>query len=272
MNNLSTPERQTLNQERREILQQLEDWLETPMLVLGFVWLVLFVIELAWGLSPLLEVIGTVIWIVFILDFILKFTIAPSKVTYLKHSWLTAIALLVPALRIFRFARVLRVLNTARATRGLQLFRVITRTNRGMRSLGASLGRRGFGYIVALTLIITLVGAAGMYAFESSTPDGSGLNDYGSALWWTAMLMTTLGSEYWPQTPEGRVLCFLLALYAFAVFGYLTAAIATFFVGRDAEDDKAEIAGAKSIEALHTEITALRAEIQALSRQNRDLL
>ncbi len=268
MNNPSTPEKQALNKERREVLEQLEDWLETPMLVLGFAWLVLFIIELIWGLSPLLEVISTVIWIIFILDFTLKLTLAPRKIAYLKNNWLTAIALLLPALRMFRIARVLRVLRTARATRGLQLFRAITSTNRGMRTLGASLRRRGFGYIVALTLIITLVGAAGMYAFERNTPDGSGLNDYGSALWWTAMLMTTLGSEYWPQTPEGRVLCFILALYAFAVFGYLTAAIATFFVGRDAEDDEAEIAGTKSIEALRAEITALRADIQALSRQN----
>jgi len=68
------------------------------------------------------------------------------------------------------------------------------------------------------------------------------------------------------------VLCFILALYAFAVFGYLTAAIATFFVGRDAEDDEAEIAGAKSIEALRAEITALRADIQALSCQDRNNL
>ncbi len=270
MNNRSTPEKQALNQERQEVLQQLEDWLETPMLVLGFAWLVLFVIEVIWGLSPLLEVIGWVIWLIFILNFTVEFILAPRKVAYLKSNWLTAISLVLPALRVFRFVRILRVLRTVRATRGLQLVRVITRTNRGMRSLGASLGRRGFGYVVTATLVITLVGAAGMYIFESNTLDGSGLNDYGSALWWTAMLMTTMGSEYWPQTPEGRVLCFILALYAFAVFGYLTAAIATFFVGRDAENDDAEIAGAKSIKALHDEIAALRADIQALSHQNRD--
>lgn len=268
MNNLSTPEKQALNQERREVLQQIEDWMETPMLVLGLAWLALFIIELTWGLSPLLEVFGTVIWIIFILEFTLKFILAPRKFVYFKSNWLTAIALILPALRIFRVTRVLRVLSTARASRGIQLVRVLTRTNRGMRSLSASLGRRGFGYVVALTLVITLVGAAGMYTFESNTLNGSGLNDYGTALWWTAMLMTTLGSEYWPQTPEGRVLCFILALYAFAVFGYLTAAIATFFLGRDAENDSAEIAGAKSIKALHAEIAALRADIQALSRDN----
>lgn len=271
MNNQSTAEKQAFNQERREILQQLEDWLETPMLVLGFAWLVLFLIEVIWGLNPLLEVVGLAIWLIFILDFTIEFILAPRKVTYLKSNWLTVVSLLLPALRVFRIVRILRVLRTARATRGLKLFSIIARTNRGMRSLSASLGRRGFGYIVALTLIITLVGAAGMYAFESNIPDGSGLNDYGSALWWTAMLMTTLGSEYWPQTPEGRVLCFILALYAFAVFGYLTAAIATFFIGRDAESDEAEIAGAKSIQALSAEIAALRTEIAAL-HQNSDSL
>ncbi|KJH70782.1 potassium channel family protein [Aliterella atlantica] len=268
MNNPQTPEKQILDRERREILQQLEDWLDMPMLVLGFIWLVLFLIELIWGLNPFLEVVGIVIWILFILDFALEFTLAPRKITYLKTNWLTVISLILPALRVFRIARVLRVLRTARATRGLRLVGVITRTNRGMRSLAASLTRRGFGYVVALTLVITLVGAAGMYAFESNIDNGRGLNDYGTALWWTAMLMTTLGSDYSPQTAEGRVLCFILALYAFAVFGYLTGAIATFFIGTDAENDNAEIAGAKSIQALHDEIAALRADIQNLSRQS----
>ncbi|WP_009629850.1 hypothetical protein [Synechocystis sp. PCC 7509] len=63
------------------------------------------------------------------------------------------------------------------------------------------------------------------------------------------------------------MLCFCLSLYAFAVFGYLTAAITTFFVGRDADDEEAEIAGAKSLELLHADIKALRYEIQTLSER-----
>jgi hypothetical protein len=39
-----------------------------------------------------------------------------------------------------------------------------------------------------------------------------------------------------------------------------------FFIGRDAENDEAEVAGAKSIEALQEEIKALRADIQAIAR------
>jgi voltage-gated potassium channel len=141
----------------------------------------------------------------------------------------------------------------------LQLVRVVSSLNRGMKALGASLSRRGFGYVVALTLLVTFAGAAGMYAFENEAPGG--LHSYGEALWWTAMIMTTMGSEYWPQTAEGRVLCVFLALYAFGVFGYMTAALATFFIGRDAEDDGAELTGAKQLVALRDEMTALREEI-----------
>ena len=101
-----------------------------------------------------------------------------------------------------------------------------------------------------------------MYAFENENPEG--LNSYGEALWWTAMVMTTLGSQYWPLTIEGRILCVFLALYAFAVFGYVTAALATFFVGRDADDDRAELAGAKHMVALRNELAGLREEVRNL--------
>ena len=48
------------------------------------------------------------------------------------------------------------------------------------------------------------------------------------------MTMTTMGSDYFPRTLEGRVLGWLLALYAFTVFGYITATIASLFIARDA--------------------------------------
>lgn len=73
--------------------------------------------------------------------------------------------------------------------------------------------------------------------------------------------MTTIASDYFAKTASGRVLGFLLALCAIAVCGYLTATLATFFVSQDAESDRAEIAVTKSMQALQTEITALRTEI-----------
>lgn len=258
-------EEEDLKRERYELLERLEGWLETPMLVLAFVWLVLLIVELIRGESPLFYFLGTIIWIIFILDFAVELVLAPDKFIYLKRNWLTAISLLVPAVRIFRIFRTFRLLRLARTGRGLRLVRVVSSLNRGMKALGESLSRRGFEYVIALTIVVTFAGAAGMYAFENEIPGGP--NSYGESLWWTAMIITTMGSEYWPQTAEGRVLCVLLALYAFGVFGYVTAALATFFVGRDAENLDAEVAGAKQLAVLRNEVIALRDEIRALSRQ-----
>ena len=259
----AAPVEEALKNERYELLRRLEDSLETPMLVLAFVWLALLVGELIWGESLMFEVLGTIIWVIFILDFAVAFVLAPHKIAYLKNNWLTALSLLVPALRLFRFPRVFRL---ARMGRSLRLLRVVSSLNRGMRALGASLSRRGFGYVLALTVLVTFTGAAGMYAFENAAPGG--LKSYGEALWWTTMVLTTMGSQYWPLTIEGRVLCVFLALYAFAVFGYVTATLATFFIGRDAEDDKAELAGARQLAALREEMIALREEIRRTTAAN----
>jgi voltage-gated potassium channel len=255
------PGRDELDKERYELMQHLEDWLETPMVFLAFVWLSLLVVELVWGERYPFRIIGTLIWIIFILHFALEFSLAPHKTAYLKRNWLTAISLVIPALRIFRIYRLFQLFRMARVGRGLSLVRLISSLNRGMRALGASLQRRGFGYVILLSILVIITGAAGMFAFENRIPGG--LNSYGEALWWTSMIMTTMGSQYWPQTFEGRVLCFFLALYAFGIFGYVTATLASFFIGRDAESSDAEIAGASELATLRKELIALRDEIKS---------
>lgn len=248
--------------ERTKLLTRLEDLLEGPLIILGFVWLILLIVELVFEPNPFVEGISIVIWIVFIIDFLLKFSLAPKKGKYLKSNWLTLVSLVVPAFRLFRLFRIMRVL---RFSRSLRLVKIVGSLSRGMRALSATMQRRAFGYMVLLTVIVIFGGAAGMYAFEKDV--NGGLTDFGTALWWTTMIMTTLGSEYWPQTPEGRVLCIILSLFAFAIFGYITATIATFFLGRDAENDKAELAGAKQIEALRQEIIVLKQMVQEMQNK-----
>lgn len=247
--------------ERYEVLHELDDWLEKPMIYLGLFWVVLLIVEFTRGLSPLLTALGTVIWIIFIIDFVVRVVIAPHKLQYLRQNWLTAVSLLLPALRIFRAVRIFRL---ALFTRGSSLVKVVGSLNRGMRALGGALGRRGFGYVMATTLLVTFGGAAAMYAFEHTVP-GTGITGYWTAVWWTAMVMTTMGSDYFPRTMQGRTLCVMLALYAFTIFGYLTATLATFFVDRDASSPQSDIADQKSIEGLRHDIQALRDEVHALT-------
>ena len=239
--------------ERERTLQDLQDWLEKPMLVLSLVWLVLLVVELVWGLTRALWITGQVIWVVFIAEFALSLALAPRKLRYVRDNWLKALSLLAPALRVLRIARLARLARAGAASRGLRLLRVVGSMNRGMKALGTAMGRRGFGYVLTLTVLVAFVGAAGMYALERDAP-GGGFDSYASALWWTAMVLATMGSEYWPMTPDGRLLCLFLALYAFTVFGYVTATLATFFIGSDARDESA---------GLRSELALLREELRA---------
>jgi voltage-gated potassium channel len=273
----SADEHETVRSQRQELLEQIDRLTDAPMVALSFVWLGLLILDLTVGTSPLLQNLSYAIWGLFIADFLLGFSIAPHKLGYLRRNWLTVISLLVPALRSLRVFRAFRVLRLARATRSLSLLRLLTSLNRGMRAIRTMLSRRGVGYVVALTVLVTLVGAAGMSFLESpaalrdagysAEEAREGLVGYGEALWWTAMIMTTMGSEYWPRTAEGRILGWLLSVYAFAIFGYITATIASYFVGQDAaEKVKVEGEGGE-LTALREELAALRAEIALVSRE-----
>lgn len=249
-------------EDRWAVLHALEDWLETPMLVLSFVWLVLVLVELTVGTFQLLETFGLAIWAVFVAEFLLRLALAPEKLAFLRRNWLTIISLVVPA---FRLMRGLRLLRLARVARGARLVRVVGTANRGMNALRASLSRRGLGYVMAMTALVTLLGAGGMVTFESARDVEGGFANYGEALWWTGMLVATMGSEFWPHTAEGRILCFLLAIYGFAVFGYITASFASFFVGRDAAAPDSDTPGVADLAALREEIAALRRDLRAAS-------
>lgn len=246
---------------RAHRLRRWQRYTEVPMLLLSLAWVVLFVVEAVRGLGPVLGRASDVIWLVFVAHFLVELVVAPHKGVYLRHNWLSAVSLLLPALRVFRLVRILRFTRALGWLRGVRFVRVIGTFNRGMRALGRSMTRRGIAYVVALTAVVTLVGAAGMYAFEQESPD-SGIRSFRDALWWTAMIMTTMGSEAWPRSGGGRLLCLLLSLYAFAVFGYVTATLASFFVGRDAEQSGQE----REIAGLREEIRALREVLQRSSR------
>jgi len=234
-------------------LRRVERLLEGPMVVLAFVWIGLMVAEFAGLQSPWLERASNVIWFIFIVDFVLRLALAERKLIFLRANVLTLVSLLIPALRIFRLTRVLRL---ARATRGLRLVRLGTSVSRSMRALMRSMGNKGLGYVLALTVIVTVAGAAGMVALEENL-----FTSYWHALWWTAMIVTTMGSEAWPLSLEGRVLCLVLAIYAFSIFGYVTAALASFLVERGGKP----VAGLSSDQALISEMSALRQDISRLS-------
>jgi voltage-gated potassium channel len=96
--------------ERFAVLREVEGRLELPMVLLGFVWLLLLVLEFTRGLSPALESVSTAIWIIFIADFAVKLLISPRKFCSSK-------SIVLPNARIPRFKEA-TTFTQANASRG----------------------------------------------------------------------------------------------------------------------------------------------------------
>jgi len=237
------------------LLAEVERVAQPVMLVLALIWLLLVIAELVWTNSAIVRLLGTAIWIVFIAEFLLRLALAPQKLHFLRNNLITLVALVAPAFRLFAALRFLRL------ARGVRLVRIVGTANRSLKAVRKSFGRRGLSYVFIATALITFLGAAGMFAFEPASAVPGGFTGYGDALWWTAMLLSTMGSGFWPVTPEGRLLALLLSLYGLAVFGYITASIATFFIGQDAVANNGPLASGEELKALRREITLLRSDL-----------
>lgn len=251
-------DREVLNEERENLRAQLFDWLDPVMTTLGLLTAVLLVLEFAADLSPRQETwinrVQQAIWAIFALEFAVQFILAPRKLHFLRAHWLAAVSVVLPTLRVFR------ALRAARALRSLRLVRLLGGTNRAMNALRAMLRGQQFGYLVALTLLAAAASTAGILAFERGQPDAV-IRTTGDALWWAACMLTTINNEKYAVSPEGRVLAVLLRIYAAAIFGLLTANIASYFVGKRQEE--ARQAGVPDAAALAEEVRRLREELRS---------
>ena len=216
---------------REELRDKLDHYLDLPLALASVVVVLLVIIQLTGEVSPpwgrRLEVLSWALWSLFFLEFVVKFALAPEKRHYVREHWLDVLVVLVPFLRFLWLSRVLR------ATRALPGLRLLIFGGRGSESTLALLKRRRLGQLAIVSVMVILLGAAVGFLLEAQAP-GSQIQTFGNALWWSATLVTTVGSELYPVTIGGRVLGFLLMLYAIGIFSYFIGAIASVLVESDA--------------------------------------
>lgn len=218
--------------ERREDLRErLDRYLDLPLALASVVVVLLVVIQLSGEVSEAwqrrLEVLSWGLWSLFFAEFLVKFALAPVKRRYVRRHWLDALVVILPFLRFLRLARVLRT------TRALPVLRLLIFGGRGSESTLALLKRRRLGQLAIVSAMVILLGSAVAFLLEADAP-GAQIRTFGDALWWSATVVTTVGNELYPVTTGGRVVAFLLMLYAVGVFSYFVASIASVLVGLDA--------------------------------------
>ncbi|MEX0684968.1 MAG: hypothetical protein WD267_09130 [Balneolales bacterium] len=122
------------------VFYQLEEHLEIPMFLLAFCWLYLFIVELFYGLGNTQEGFLYGIWILFIVEYLLKLYLAPRKLSYIKYNWITVISLIIPAFRAFRLFYALRILRSVRVINSTRIIRALTSGKRFLSALKEAQG------------------------------------------------------------------------------------------------------------------------------------
>lgn len=93
-----------------------------------------------------------------------------------------------------------------------------------------------FSYI-AILFGCAYFGSLSFYALERNL--NSGIKDFGDAVWWACMDVTTVGCSIEPVTSEGRILAVILAVMGMSMFPILTAYITNRFQESLARKEKA---------------------------------
>ncbi len=218
----------------------LEDLIEIPMALLSLGFVALIVVELSVRLSPsayrAVIFAEWVIWGLFVLHFVVFFSLAPRKLAYLRRNWLVLVSLALP---FFRFLLIFRAL---RALRLLRAVRAASATGRVFRRLSHLLQARRIVLAALILVVVVPVSATIIFVIERDVP-GSRITTYGLALWFATRSVMNADVPIYPLTAEGRVVGVLISIVGVVVFGVVTAALASYFVSADREADEEAGAG-----------------------------
>jgi voltage-gated potassium channel len=98
---------------------------------------------------------------------------------------------------------------------------------------GRSLHLKAAGGALLVLAAVMLLGSWAVVAAEHGAR-GANLTTYPKALWWSIETATTVGyGDFYPVTLWGRIVASLVMVVGITTYGMVTAALATWFVGRE---------------------------------------
>jgi voltage-gated potassium channel len=192
-----------------------------PMFVVAMTWLVSTFFTWAPSLSPEYRgegvTLSVITWLIFALDFTIRFTLDPKKKDFMKRNWPFAVALAFPPLRI------------------ILVIAAVMRVARDRNALAKIVGL----YAVYAVITVVIFGALFTLMFEIDA-SGANITSYGDAVWWGFVTVTTVGyGDYTPVTIGGRVVAVIIMFTGAAAVGAVTAAVASRFINSASSSSRA---------------------------------
>ena len=186
-----------------------------PMALLGLVYLACYSAEVVFPdnlqLVSYLEIVSQIIWLIFLLDLIMRFFAVKRFGRFLRKNWLEMVSLML------LFVRFLRVFRAVLALTAIKRFSSNRASATGL-------------YVLMLMPLTWFTGAVAVLDAESASPGGS-ITNLREALWWSLATITTVGyGDKYPITLEGQLIAAVLMIAGISLFSAGAAMFATWML------------------------------------------
>jgi voltage-gated potassium channel len=175
-------------------------------------------------ISLVLKFVDDFVCVVFLVEFMVRFYKAESKLKFMKWGWIDLISSIptMEYLRIGRIFRLIRLLRIIRAIRSMKELVHHFRKNR-VESTVVSM------FIIAVLLLIF----SSISILKAEDVPNGNIKTAGDALWWAFGTITTIGyGDLYPVTTSGRIVASILIVFGVGLFGTLSGLITSWFVGQ----------------------------------------
>lgn len=232
--------------------KRLETWdkaMEWPLTAAALLFFIAYGFEITADLRGtdglIAEIVIVVTWLVFLVDYVVRLVITENRWRWFYRHLLDLAIVVLPMLRPLRLMRFLTVIAILQ------------------RGAGSKLRGRVVIYTVGATALIIVIAALAVLDAEQSTGN---ITDFGDALWWAFVTVTTVGyGDFFPVTLMGRLIAVGLMISGIALIGVVTATLASWIVER--VTDVTEEAEAKDAEREAARESATQAQVDALRRE-----
>ncbi|MFX3623398.1 MAG: potassium channel family protein [Ectobacillus sp.] len=183
-------------------------------------------IVLIWSHHPYARITDITIWLIFVLDYMIRLIRSDDKLKFVKANIFDLIAI-IPLDAIFRTARFARLFRLLRVT---YIFMKYTP------SLYQILRTNGLHKVLIFMVCLVVISAIPITYLEPN------ISSFEDAIWWGVVTATTVGyGDISPETGVGRMIAVILMVFGIGMMGMVTASIATYFLQHEEDVQDAEI-------------------------------
>ncbi len=215
---------------RHDLVDRIEDVTKFPMVVLGIAWLVVLIVVGSLNLdgSSSVALVGLlfVLWVVVLLEYLVRLVISPDSRGYLRRRWVEPATVIVPPLESWHLV-------------GMEKASLLV--HEGLLRVESILKHHSL-FRVLIAAVATLFLGAWLVLLVEDHAKGSNIHNYAGALWWAIVTVTTVGyGDRFPVSGAGRAVAVVLMLVGIGLIGVLTATVASVFVKEHTDANKEEI-------------------------------